>query len=257
MKYPRFESLHEQYPHALEQKYERILDKIDELWDSPEIDSYFSDLIIDTRGGRQGFPKDVLDEIVALRDLREAERLREAETQLDAMRELERRGVAMNDREFWRAIDDGDPAFVDLFVRAGTNIHKEDALGNPPIIAALKKGYTVIARILLNAGADPNARDRLGLTPLLLACGKSTRGYKELAEMLIAKGAEIQVRDRLGWTPLLLALSGGTVEIVERLIERGADLNVRNRDGESPLSLAEKAGHLRLAEIMREKGARL
>lgn len=257
MKYPRFECLREQYPHALEQKYERILKKIDALWELPDIDAYFSDLIIDTRGGRQGFPKDVLDDIIALRDFRETERLREAETQLDALRELERRGVALNDREFQRALEAGDQSLVDLFVRAGINIHKEDAAGSPPLITALKKGYTIIARILLNAGADPNARDRLGLTPLLLACGKPARGYKEIAELLIAKGAEIQVRDRLGWTPLLLALSGGTEEIAERLVERGADLNARNRHGDSALLLAEKTHNRRLATLMREKGARL
>jgi ankyrin repeat protein len=257
MKYPLFECLREQYPHALEQKYERVLQKIDELWDTSEIDAYFSDLIIDTRGGRQGFPKDVLDDIIVLRDFREAERLREAEMQIDALRELERRRVTFNQREFQRALDAGDQAMVDLFVRAGINIHQEDATGSPPIVTALKKGYTIIARILLNAGADPNARDRLGLTPLLLACGKPTRGYKEIAEMLIAKGAEIHVRDRLGWSPLLLALSGGTVEIAERLIERGADLNARTRHGESALELAAKAGHQRLATLMREKGARL
>jgi ankyrin repeat protein len=257
MKYPLFECLREQYPHALEQKYERILTKIDELWDTPEIDAYFSDLIIDTRGGRQGFPKDVLDDILVLRDFREAERLRGAETQIDALREMERLGVAFNQREFQRALETGDQSLVDLFVRAGINIHQEDAMGSPPIVTALRKGYTIIARILLNAGADPNARDRLGLTPLLLACGKPTRGYKEIAERLIAKGAEIHVRDRLGWSPLLLALSGGTVEIAERLIERGADLNVRTRHGESALDLASKAGHQRLTTLLRQKGARL
>jgi ankyrin repeat protein len=256
MKYPLFECLGEQYPHALEQKYERILKKISDLWETPEIDAYLSDLVIDTRGGRQGFPKDVMNDILTLRDFRETERLRDAETQVDALRELERRHIAFNQQEFQRAVDAGDPALVDLFVRAGINIHQEDDTGSPPIVTALKKGYTIIARILLNAGADPNARDRLGLTPLLLACGKQARGYKEIAEMLIAKGAEIHVRDRLGWTPLLLALSGGTVEIAERLIERGADLSVRTRYGESALDLASKSGQERLVTLIREKGAR-
>lgn len=257
MKYPLFECLREQYPYALEQQYERILKKIDELWETPEIDAYFSDLIIDTRGGRQGFPKDVLNDIVTLRDFRETERLREAESQSDAMRELERRGVAFNDNAFQQALRHGDQMLVDLFVRAGINIHQEDADGSPPLLSALKKGYTVIARILLNAGADINARDKLGLTPLLLACGKPTRGYKEIAERLVRKGAEINVRDRLGWSPLLLALSGGTAEIAELLIERGADLSIRTRYGESALALAEKSENVRLITLLREKGAKL
>lgn len=256
MKYPLFECLGEQYPFALEQKYERILKKIDELWDTPQIDAYFTDLVIDARGGRQGFPKGVLDDILVLRDLRESSRLREAETQLEAMREMERRGIPFNDAQFLQVLERGDQAVADLFVRAGANVHLPDAQGNPPILNALKRGYTVIARILLNAGADPNVRDKFGLSPLLLACGKNTRGYKEIAEKLIQMGAEINVRDRLAWTPLLLALSGGTVEIAERLIERGADVNARTRHGESALALAEQGQQTSVMQMLLERGAR-
>lgn len=255
MKYPLFECLREQYPFALEQKYERILKTIDELWDTPQIDAYFTELVIDTRGGRQGFPKDVLNDILVLRDFRESSRLGEAETQLEAMRELERSGIPFNDAQFLQALERGDQGLVDLFVRAGANVHLPDAQGTPPILNALKRGFTVIARILLNAGADPNARDRFGLSPLLLACGKDTRGYKQIAEKLIQMGAEINVRDRLAWTPLLLALSGGTVEIAERLIERGADVNARNRRGESALALAERAHQASVARRLLERGA--
>ena len=45
MKHPRFEFLGDQYPHALEGRFDRILTKIDDLWDRPEIDDYISDLI--------------------------------------------------------------------------------------------------------------------------------------------------------------------------------------------------------------------
>lgn len=44
------------YPHALEQKFERILLRIGELWASDGMAAYFEDLMIDKRGGRQGFP---------------------------------------------------------------------------------------------------------------------------------------------------------------------------------------------------------
>lgn len=256
MKYPLFECLGEHYPFALEQQYERILEKIDALWHTPEIDAYFSDLVIDTRGGRKGFPKAVLNDILILRDFRESERFREAESHLDAIRDLECRGVVFNDEQFQLALQRGDQALVDLFVRAGINIHREDEDGNPPLLIALKKGYTVIARILLNAGADPNVRDKFGLSPLLLACGKATRGYKEIAEKLVQMGAEINVRDRLGWTPLLLALSGGTAEIAELLIGRGADVSARSRKGDSALALAEGAGRAHIVKLLLEKGAR-
>src|SRR5262245_41384063 len=88
MKHMRFEFLGDQYPHALEDRFDRILSKIDESWDRSEIDDYFSDLIIDKRGGRQGFPKKLLAEILMLRDVREAETLRIAHQKENALREL-------------------------------------------------------------------------------------------------------------------------------------------------------------------------
>ncbi len=255
MKHPLFECLGDHYPFSLEERYDRILTKIEQLWDKAEIDDYFSDLIIDKRGGRQGFPKDVLDDILRLRDLRESETIRKAERREDAIRELKQRGIALGKDQFFHALINGDQALIDLFVRANFNIHIEDEQGTPPILVALKKGYTVIAQILLNVGADVNATDRMGLTPLLVACGKPTRGYKAIAEMLIKNGAHINVRDRLGFTPLLLSLSGGTVEIAEMLIEKGADISARTRGGESALSLAEKAGNAYIVALLLTKGA--
>src|SRR6187200_1429575 len=95
MKHPRFEFLGDQYPHALENRFDRILTKIDELWDRPEIENYFNDLIIDKRGGRQGFPKEVLADIFMLRDLREAETLRIAHEKENALGELRKRGLPL------------------------------------------------------------------------------------------------------------------------------------------------------------------
>lgn len=40
------------YPHALEERFPRILSRIIELWDTPEIEEYLLDLMVDRRGGR-------------------------------------------------------------------------------------------------------------------------------------------------------------------------------------------------------------
>ena len=250
MKHPLFESLGDDYPSHLEERYDHILTKIEELWDKSELHDYFSDLLIDNRGGRQGFPIEVMNEIILLREFRELETFREAEKKEDALRELNRRGVCLKRDNFLRALHDGDQELIDLFVRAKFNIHITDEYGTPPLLFALKKGYTVVAKILLDAGADVNARDKLGLTPLLVACGKTTHGYKTIAEVLIKNGAFINVRDSLGFTPLFLSLSGGMVEIAKILIERDADIFACTMKGETALSLAEKASCARDAGIV-------
>lgn len=255
MKHPLFDLMGDDYPIHLEQQFDRILSKIESLWDTPDIHDYFSDLLIDKRGGRQGFPQEVLNEIIRLREFRELETLRQAETKEDAIDALNEMGITLNRNNYLHALHKGDREVVDLFVRANFNVQSPDEDGTPPILVALKKGYTVVAQILLKAGADVNGKDRLGLTPLLVACGKPTIGYRAIAEALVMKGAFINIRDRLGYTPLLLALSGGTVEVAELLIERGADLAARTRDGQTALSLAEKAGNTHIVELLKEKGA--
>src|SRR5882757_3676803 len=54
------------YPYRLEDKFARIVEKFAELWDTPGIDSYFAELLIDSRGNRAGFPPEIAREIFLL-----------------------------------------------------------------------------------------------------------------------------------------------------------------------------------------------
>lgn len=55
------------YPLHLLATFPRIAGRIADLWGHREIEAYFQDLMIDDRGNRQGFPPEVLMEILALR----------------------------------------------------------------------------------------------------------------------------------------------------------------------------------------------
>ncbi len=55
------------YPHALEKQFPHMLNRIIELWNSPELDPYLEQLMLDTRDHqRQGFPPDVATDIMRL-----------------------------------------------------------------------------------------------------------------------------------------------------------------------------------------------
>ncbi|MCK6410813.1 MAG: ankyrin repeat domain-containing protein [Azonexus sp.] len=236
MKHPLFAAMGKDYPIHLETQYERILIKIEELWGMPLIEDYFSDLLIDKRGGRQGFPSEVVKDIVKLREYHEVENFRAAERKEDAAQRLVARKVMLTGDAFLRAFRAGNQELVDLFIRAGFKPPPTDE-GIPLLLAALRRGHTVVAKIMIEAGADVNARDNLGLTPLLVACGKTTPGYRVIAERLIARKAQLNVRDVFGFTPLMLAISGGMFDIARLLIERGADLGAISRKGETALNL--------------------
>jgi tankyrase len=256
MKHSLFEFLGKDYPHALEEKYDRVLTRIEQLWGKPEIEDYFSDLIIDRRGGRRGFPKDALDEIILLRQLHRSETFRKADEREHALAELKRLGIPLTREEFLNAVNAGDQGLVDLFVQSSFNIHVLDDDGNSPLLIAIKNGYTVVATILIKAGVEVNEYDKMGETPLLLTCGKKTQGFKSIAERLITRGAYINERDRNGFTPLMLSISAGTDDISELLIEKGADVNAGTRKGITPLSLAMSSGNTPIAELLLSKGAK-
>lgn len=253
MKHPFFAFMGTSYPSHLEREFERILVKIETLWATPEIHDYFSDLLMDRRGGRRGFPPEVLADIIRLRDTRELETFKGAERKEHAMRELTALSIAFLPKNFFRYLEEGNQAVIDLFVRANFNVNTPSEDGTPPLLMALKRGLTIIAQILINAGSDPNAKDRLGLSPLLIACGKPTAGYKSTVDMLLSKGAHLEVRDRFGNTPLLLSISGGTADIAASLIERGANVFASRRDGETALTLAQKLGNERLIRLIEFK----
>ncbi len=58
-------------PCALERQFKRIADKIAESWPSSECARYIDSLLVDSRGGRQGFPSDVISELFLLHALLE------------------------------------------------------------------------------------------------------------------------------------------------------------------------------------------
>ena len=81
---------------------------------------------------------------------------------------------------------------------------------------------------LLAGGAEINARDRDGGTPLHKAAGFN--GNPAVLEALLAAGADINARDEKGLTPLHEAAWGvENPAVMEALVAAGADLDARTR----------------------------
>jgi len=103
--------------------------------------------------------------------------------------------------------------------------------------------------IAAKLGADVNAKDKLGRTPLHLA----TQGdHKEITELLIAEGADVNAKHEEGWTPLHLAALYDHKEIAELLIAKGADVNVKRRGGQTALDSANG----KTAALLRKHGGK-
>ena len=121
----------------------------------------------------------------------------------------------------------------------------------------------------LASGADVNATDMIGRTPLHYAAGvlykewvegENAEGLvvrtKEITELLIANGADVNAKDDvLEFTPLHLAAEYGHKEIAESLIAKGADVNAKTNSGRTPLHLAAYHGQTEIVELLIAKGA--
>ncbi len=90
----------------------------------------------------------------------------------------------------------------------------------PPAAEAVHTGDAAALAAALADGADPDARDGDGLTPLMAA---ACRGRADLVAALLAAGADVLTADRqAGATALHKACQGGSVEVVTLLLDAGA-----------------------------------
>ena len=102
--------------------------------------------------------------------------------------------------------------------------------------------WVTTVRLLLDSGANIEARDEDGETPLMMA---ASYGQTEIFNLLVDRGAKVNIRDRRGMTPLIaaacacaLATMNGTYEIMKILLEKGANVNARSHDGRTALMMA-------------------
>ena len=112
-------------------------------------------------------------------------------------------------------------------------------------------GHTSAVRALLDGGADVNAPDPNGWTPLMEAV---FAGHADTIRALLIRGADANTKDHAGWTPLMEAASKGHVEVVMILLACGADANARSNKGWTALKAAPK-GNTEIIKLLKRAGA--
>ncbi len=93
----------------------------------------------------------------------------------------------------------------------------------------------VLAKILLERGADLEARNQQGATPLFMA---AMNGKTDILKILIEKNADKEARNNAHQTALMIAAEKNQVKIVDELLFAGTFVDSRDENGMTPLMYA-------------------
>ena len=123
------------------------------------------------------------------------------------------------------------------------------------LFLASSYGRLDIVKYLLEKGADIEAKDKMGRTPLITAARE--RGGIETIRLLVEKGAAVNAVDDAKDSALYLAAWRGFEDIVDYLLEKGAEVPAKDEKGAWIISEAANHGLERLFDVMAAKGADL
>lgn len=157
-------------------------------------------------------------------------------------------GCGMSPKEMRRAVhkaaESGDAALVAKIVKKAPELagHRRDLDGRTPLHLAASEA---VAKLLLDAGADPAAGDQNGNTPL------HTATSADAARLLLERGAKAEAKNSSGATPLHVT---GDAQIAELLLAKGADRDAKDARGRSPLQTTPSGA---VARLLVERGASL
>ncbi len=99
---------------------------------------------------------------------------------------------------------------------------------NSQLIEAAQNGQADKVEALLEAGADANAKDNVGVTALMRA---ARTGDSDTVQALLDAGAEVNGKDNVGVTALMRAARTGDSDTVRALLDAGAEVSVNDKDG--------------------------
>lgn len=168
---------------------------------------------------------------------------------------------------FAEACESGDLVAINRLIAEGADINAQSSDGVTPLLRALIAKKKDAYKVLLQAGANPNLRDRMGNAAVNSAAECSDPFFLELAlrhdgepdlinegslfsrnntplfyavykehasnvALLIEAGAKLDHQDEKGYTPLHHASEGAAYDIVLMLLEAGADPGIKNLRGD-------------------------
>jgi ankyrin repeat protein len=149
------------------------------------------------------------------------------------------------------AIRKADAHALRKLLDRGADVNARDTEGNTPLILASFYAGPECVALMIAKGADVNAANKAGVTALI----RAATDY-EKSRLLVVAGADVRARTALGNTPLILAARrAGNSRTVQLLLARGADAAERNTAGVGPILAAAASGDAKTVRLLLDAGA--
>ena len=154
------------------------------------------------------------------------------------------------------AVRYGNIEIAKSLLNSGANVNARDNLGKTPVMLILPKEKTAeLYKLLITYRADLTQKDMFGDTVLhtasMLNVGAGTFA------VLISGGADVDARNKEGVTPLSIAVQKNDLGTVRLLTAAGADIHTQDTNGKSPLSIALEGSAEMLEAVVNESNAAL
>ncbi|KKO50776.1 ankyrin [Paenibacillus sp. DMB20] len=126
--------------------------------------------------------------------------------------------------QLFQAVKEKDAKAVANIIKKGADINAQDSNGRTPLMIATRRNDAATAKVLIDAGADVNIQDHIKDNPFLYA---GAEGYLEILKLTIDAGADSKITNRYGGTALIPASEHGYVDVVKELLTR-TDIDVNH-----------------------------
>ena len=136
---------------------------------------------------------------------------------------------------------------------SGRPIDAGFTMGSKTLHYAVDVARVDLARDLIQRGADLEAKDERGYSPLILAAFK---GRTAVLRILLEGGADAKAQDKHGNSALMFAAQGGDLEAVKLLLAAGADIGARGQNGYTALQIAKLCSQPEVAHFLAARGAK-